>query len=276
MVDITDGILEVDEPELQLPEGPRSLPVEVVNFTERVRAQAITTHGVNCPYAQSVQLLNADPLRDQAQITCFGDGQLWLCHSKTAADSIASFLDSAQGVSQLASVNPPNQGASSFSYVLPNPGKLIGATYTFTASAVVANRFLQAQILDNTGAVVFQVTDGGPVVASTSSSPFMAVGGPSATAAQFAGYQTLPNIPELPQGWSISFTVAGGPQAGDTFTGVRLVFQQGVNAGPAFDEVDGVPITTGVVMPVGSTSGLWAVATGDNMFAGVLAERRQA
>lgn len=275
MIQITDGVLEADEPELELP-GPRSLPVEVVNFTEPIKAQAITTHGVNVPYATSVQLLNADPLRKQAQITCYGDGELWLCHSKAAADSIASFLGSQQGVSQLNTIIPGGQGANTFSYTLLNPLRLQAVTYNYVAGATVSNRFPTFQIFDNAGNLVSQAGAGGPVVASTTQSAVFAEGIASHQAAQFSAYEPLPNLPELPAGWILKILNPGGAVAGDVINAVVFTVMEGANAGPVFDEVDGVPITQNSgPMPVGATAGLWGVATGDNMFAGVLTERGQ-
>ena len=90
----TDVSIADDEPELHLP-GPRSIPVEVVNVVERVPNQASMCRSLALAQGQVTQILNADPLRAVAQITALGasPGVIWITHSLSEANAIASFAE---------------------------------------------------------------------------------------------------------------------------------------------------------------------------------------
>lgn len=271
----TDVNIAADEPELELP-GPRSIPVEVVNITEPSPNQAITTQAFNVNYGDNpVQILNADPLRAVAQVTAYGDGQIWLCHSKGAADLVAALMDTFQGVSQLESVTGVNPAAATgFAYVLPNPAKLLAANFTFTADATALTRFLNVSILDQNGNVVAVANPASGIVASTNVTGHAAVGSATGLSASGGSFQAFPNLPELPQGWTVQIS-ANSYGAADQFSNIHLLFEEGANAGPIGDDVPGIPLTSGVVVPITATAPVWAVASGDNMIVGVLQERRQ-
>lgn len=271
----TDVDIAADEPELELP-PVRAIPVELVNITKPEPPQAVTTQAFNINYGDSpVQILNADPLRATAQVTAFGDGQIWLCHSRGAADLVAALMDTFQGVSELESIAGTNPAvASPFTYTLPNAAKLLAVNFTYTADATVLTRFLNVTILDAAGNVVIVANPASGVVASTNVTAHLAVGGATGLSASGGSFQSLPNIPELPAGYSIQIG-SNGYGAADQISNIHLLFEEGANAGPIGDDVPGIPVTSGVVIPITSTAPVWAVASGDNMIAGVLQERRQ-
>lgn len=271
----TDIAIAADEPELELP-GPRSIPVEIVNITEAVPNQAVTTQAFNVSYGDNpVQILNSDPLRAVAQVTAYGDGQIWLCHSKGAADLVAALMDTFQGVSELQSIAGVNPApATGFAYVLPNPAKLLAVNFTFTADATALTRFLNVTILDQNNNVVAVANPASGVVASTNVTAHVAVGSATGLSASGGSFQAFPNLPELPQGWTVQIG-SNGFGAADQFSNIHLLFEEGANAGPIGDDVPGIPLTSGVVIPISATAPVWAVASGDNMIVGVLQERRQ-
>jgi hypothetical protein len=95
MTEITQGVDPSDvsiagvEPELHLP-PPRSIPVEVVNMTQDIPPQAMSCVSFSVPQGNIRQILQADVLRAVAQISVYGTGQVYLCHSLGSANECAS------------------------------------------------------------------------------------------------------------------------------------------------------------------------------------------
>lgn len=103
--------------------------------------------------------------------------------------------------------------------------RLLLATFTLVTSAVVANRFIALQLLDQNNVLITSVPVAGAVVASTVVTPCLQVGGPaygSGGSGPVNGF-----LPDLitPGDWTWK-TSGFNLDAGDQFSGIVLVVQQ--------------------------------------------------
>jgi len=103
--------------------------------------------------------------------------------------------------------------------------RLLAVTYTFTTSAVVANRNIVLNMLDSNGVIITQVPGSFALPASTVASDFFQVNSPSYDFAPGANtYRYLPDF-LVPPGWSWNSSVSS-IDVGDAFTGVVLLVQR--------------------------------------------------
>ena len=103
--------------------------------------------------------------------------------------------------------------------------RMVAVTFTFNASAVVANRLITMQLLDTNGVVVIEVACGGLVAAGSFLTVNLTADGPAFdrdTAGHTYGY--VPGI-LVPPGWKWQ-VIVGGMDAGDAFSGIVLLVQR--------------------------------------------------
>lgn len=103
--------------------------------------------------------------------------------------------------------------------------RLISATFTFTASAVVATRFVRTRLIDTNGLVITQAETGDNVVATNSVTPYLNLNTP--TPAQGSNGDTYGYIPDIlaPPGWTWQ-SIVFGMDIGDAFTNITLLVQR--------------------------------------------------
>lgn len=103
--------------------------------------------------------------------------------------------------------------------------RILSVGYTFTASAVVGNRFLSVQLTDNNGLVITKIPGGDNVAAAGVPVVWLTVG--SALLAQGPNGDTFGSIPDflIPPGWSWGSQVFG-MDVGDQFSQVVLMVQR--------------------------------------------------
>jgi len=103
--------------------------------------------------------------------------------------------------------------------------RLLAATFTLVTSAVVANRFPALALTDQGGKVMAAVPAGGTVVASSTLTANLAVGGPAYAFGTSGGtYGFLPDL-LIPGDWSWTLSIAG-EDAGDQVSGITLLVQR--------------------------------------------------
>lgn len=103
--------------------------------------------------------------------------------------------------------------------------RVLAISFNYVADAVVANRFLQAFVEDNNGAVITSVPCGGTVVASTSLNVNLALHGPSyANSPSGGSFGYMPDL-LLPPDWSWSVQVFGA-DAADQISNIVMLIQQ--------------------------------------------------
>lgn len=103
--------------------------------------------------------------------------------------------------------------------------RLMAVRFNFTASAVVATRFIEFQLKDNNGVVITEVPAGGGIVASTSVQPSLTLNSPGyANAAQFQVPGYLPDL-LIPPDW-VWGTATSAMDVGDQFSSIVVLVQR--------------------------------------------------
>lgn len=103
--------------------------------------------------------------------------------------------------------------------------RLLSVYYVYTASAVVANRTSQLNLVDQNGAVVLVVGAGATVTAGQTKFCSLQIGNPTVEGGIPSGaVGWLPDF-LVPMDWSWQLAVAN-EDAGDTVTGIVLLVQQ--------------------------------------------------
>lgn len=103
--------------------------------------------------------------------------------------------------------------------------RFVAVTFTFTASAVVANRLITLQLVDTNGVVIIEAECGGLVAAGSFLTVSLTSDGPAfdvGAAGHSFGY--VPGF-LVPPGWKWQAVVAG-EDVGDQFTGIVLLVQR--------------------------------------------------
>lgn len=122
---------------------------------------------------------------------------------------------------------PPPGAGNQWSHVADGRfyERLISATFQFTASAVVATRFIRTRLTDTDGRVITQAETGDNVVASGSVTPYLTLNSP--TPAQGSSGDTYGYIPDIliPPGWTWG-SIVFGMDPGDAFTNITLLVQR--------------------------------------------------
>ena len=153
--------------------------------------------------------------------------------------------------------NSPAAG-SNFTYTVPAGGTaqiLNSITALFTASAAVATRFVQLQIKDAAGNLVYQLSNGQGTVASTNVRITFATGITNANAATGTAAIAIPAL-VLQPGWTVNL-IATSIDVADQFSGITMDLTQSatiiVNSNP--NALSGSN-PQGFTVPGGFTSGL--------------------
>lgn len=103
--------------------------------------------------------------------------------------------------------------------------RVLSITYTFTTSAVVANRSIVVNLIDNNGVVIAQVPGSFGLAAGSVTTDFFMRGAPAFHYSQVVNtYQFLPDF-MMPPDWSWQPAVVG-LDAGDAFTGIAVMVQR--------------------------------------------------
>jgi hypothetical protein len=103
--------------------------------------------------------------------------------------------------------------------------RLLSVRFVFTASAVVATRFIELQLRDSNGAVVAEVPAGNGIVAGTAVQATLMARAPAfAAGSQFQVPGFLPDL-MTPPGWTWG-TSTTAMDAGDQFSSVVMLLQQ--------------------------------------------------
>lgn len=114
--------------------------------------------------------------------------------------------------------------------------RMVAVTFTFNASAVVANRLILMQLVDTNGAVVIEAECGGLVTAGSFLTVNLTADGPAFdVGAAGHSYGYVPGF-LTPPGWKWVVSVAG-MDVGDQFAGIVLLVQRFPN--------DAVSVTAG-------------------------------
>jgi hypothetical protein len=141
----------------------------------------------------------------------------------------------------LTEVTPANPApGASFTFTNAGTGslQLTSAAFTLTASAAVANRFMQVQLQDAAGNDLVPITNGAATTAGVTTQMWLAQGlgyGPSGAAQAVGG---LPSV-ALPTGYKVVLTAAG-IQAADQISAITLTFQEQVSDYEFVHIIDGI------------------------------------
>lgn len=122
---------------------------------------------------------------------------------------------------------PPPAAGTTWKYTVDGRyfERLLSVRYTFTASAAVGNRFLEAALTDTIGKTITTVPGAFSISAGQVGNINLFVNGPAYdTTGQGDSFGFLPDI-LVPPGWVWSGSVVGLDVA-DTFTNVVLVVQR--------------------------------------------------
>ena len=217
----------------------------------RARTFSIATGNGN-PIAE---LLGQDRDRRNAVIMTL-DEPIVISFSQQAADDPRN---PQAGNTSLQEIHPANPGATTpLVYVLPYAASIVSASFTYTASATVATRYVDFQILDASGNVVAQVQANSGTPASEYVAPFLSANSYVSQATQYNSYAPLPVTGVLPAGYQIQITAAGGMSTGDTITGIRFLLQPAATPGTS---ANGFVLPVNVPITVNYQGVIYAVAT---------------
>jgi hypothetical protein len=122
---------------------------------------------------------------------------------------------------------PDPPPGDTFSYVADGRffERVLAVTFTFSTSAVVADRFVELFLKDTNGANITSVPCGGTVTAGSNLFPFLTYDGLSYAGGSQGG--TFGKLPDLliPPGWSWNCTIFG-IDAADTVTDIVILTQR--------------------------------------------------
>ena len=103
--------------------------------------------------------------------------------------------------------------------------RMVAVTFSFNASAVVANRLIVMELVDTNGVTIIEVECGGLVVAGSFLSVNLTADGPAYdVGAAGHSYGYIPGF-LVPPGWTWKTNTAG-IDVGDTFDGIVLLVQR--------------------------------------------------